>query len=146
MQFCLNGSSEFNFKDNSFIDCIASEQEKIWKKYNWKAKNSPNVIPKFVQKSSLKSSKVSHQNCPKNCKCFPLNYYGHQNIKQCMIECRKNGVVSKKITSLLSFCIEANGKWKKELFHIYGNITKVETMWKFSLGLLNFCTSETCCF
>ena len=144
MQFCLNSSSEFNFKDNSFIDCIASEQEKIWKKYNWKdivAKISPNVIPKVVQKSSLKSSKISHQNCPKNCKCFPLNYYGHQNIKQCMIECRKNGVVSKKITSLLSFCIESNG-----MFHVYWNITKVETMWKFSIGLLNFCTSENCCF
>ena len=117
MQFCLNSSSEFNFKDNSFIDCIASEQEKIWKKYNWKdivTKISPNVIPKVVQKSSLKSSKISHQNCPENCKCFPLNYYGHQNIKQCMIECRKNGVVSKKITALLSFCIESNG-----IFHVY---------------------------
>ena len=112
MQRCLNRSSEFNFKDNLFTDCIASEQEKIWKKYNWKdivAKISPNVVPKVVQKSSLKSSKISHQHCPKNCKCFPLYKSYYRSSNACMIECRKNGVVSKKITPFLSFCIESNG-------------------------------------
>ena len=123
MQRCLNGSNEFNFKDDSFTNCMANEQEKMWKKYNWKQiveKMSPKIIPKIVQKPSLKSSQISTQQSPRNppqncenkCKFYPLKMcvYNYKYKRQCMLECRKYGVVSQmKTTALLPICIKSNG-------------------------------------
>ena len=88
-------------------------------KYNRKeivTKMSPKIIPEIVQKPSLKSSQISlqqsPQNCQNKCKYFPLKMcvYNYKYKRQCMLECRKYGVVSKmKTSSLLPICIESNG-------------------------------------
>ena len=99
----------------------------LCKKYNRKeivAKISPKIIPKIVQKPSLKSSQISLQqsplNCQNKCKFYPLKMcvYNYKYKRQCMLECRKYGVVSKmKTTSLLPICIKSNGMWNEKLFN-----------------------------
>ena len=47
----INGTSEFNFKDKSFINLLSRKQEKTWKK-NWKkivAKISPKIAKTIAE-------------------------------------------------------------------------------------------------
>ena len=126
----INGTSELDFKDKSFINLLSREQEKIRKK-NWKkivAKISPKIIPKIVQKSSQQSPKKSPQNptnisqnncrialkslslskCVRKCK----KYKKLSDWELCMVGCRNYGV-TKKTSSYPSPCTaKSNSMWK----------------------------------
>ena len=120
IQDFINGTSEFNFKDKSFINLLSSKQEKIWKK-NWKkivAKISPKIVPEIVPKSSQKTSQNPSENPPpnrpKNCKRISFDSLGEclkkckkykklSDWELCMVGCRNYGV-TKKTSSYLFPC------------------------------------------
>ena len=124
----INGTSEFNFKDNPFINLLSCEQGRIGKK-NWKtivAKISRlhyGIIPEIVPKSSQKSSQNPSQNRPKNCKRLSLNSLGEclKNCKKykklsywelCMVGCRNYDVAKKTSSYLFSWTAKSNSMWK----------------------------------
>ena len=117
----INGTSELDFEDKSFINLLSSKQEKTWKK-NWKkivTTISPKIVPEIFQKSSQKSSQNPSQNPPqnrpKNCKGLSFDSLGEclkkckkykklSDWELCMVECRNYGV-TKKTSSYLFPCM-----------------------------------------